>query len=204
MVRRCLAVAAVVAMAVTASSATRAQDRLTDEDFAKQMFGANTPPQGKLHACFVRRFDAAYLAQHPLQKMSAMTLLVSAEKDPEEQMLNYRFRVGMTVTDRPGDFTSGGDCSHARLEPNPDETAQLGCGVECDGGGISVELSKDARFTLVRFETLRGLPKLNSEEQGVEIESDANEAALRLERASLEECRSLIIDEDEQSDMPPS
>ena len=204
MVRRCLVAAAVFAMAATASSATRAQDRLIDETFAKQMFGANAPAQGKLHACFVRRFDAAYLAQHPLQKMSALKLLVSAEKDPEEQVLNYRFRVGMKLTDRPGDFASGGDCSHARLEPNPDETAQLGCGVECDGGGISIELSKDAKFTLVRFATLRGLPKLNSEEQGVEIEAGANEPAFRLERASLEECRSLINDEDEEPAMPPS
>jgi hypothetical protein len=36
-----------------------------------------------------------------------------------------------------------------------DGKMQFGCGVDCDGGGISIELNKDHKFTLVRLERIR-------------------------------------------------
>src|SRR5205085_12170169 len=38
----------------------------------------------KASACFVRRYDASHLAQHPKQKVAAMKLLVTAENHPKE------------------------------------------------------------------------------------------------------------------------
>ena len=48
----------------------------------------------RTYACFVRRYDASYLAQHLKQKVSAMKLLVTAENPPEEKITNYSFRIG--------------------------------------------------------------------------------------------------------------
>ncbi|WP_213288494.1 hypothetical protein [Bradyrhizobium sp. sGM-13] len=42
----------------------------------------SSPLSQKTYACFVRRYDANHLAQHPKQKISAMKLLVTAEDAP--------------------------------------------------------------------------------------------------------------------------
>ena len=53
-----------------------ADDRQRDADFAKRMF-AGTVPKPKGFACFTRRYDAGHMAQHPLQKVNVMKLLIS-------------------------------------------------------------------------------------------------------------------------------
>src|SRR5260221_14272590 len=53
------------------------------------------PVGDKTYACFVRRYDANHLTQHPKQKVSAMKLLVTAENPPEEKTTNYSFRIGV-------------------------------------------------------------------------------------------------------------
>ena len=70
----------------------------------------------KTYACFVRRYDANHLAQHPKQKVSAMKLLVTAENPPEEKTTNYSFRLGVKYRHRPGNFDSSGYCSHVVAE----------------------------------------------------------------------------------------
>jgi hypothetical protein len=40
------------------------------------------PLAEKSYACFVRRYDANHLAQHPKQKVSAMKPLATAENAP--------------------------------------------------------------------------------------------------------------------------
>ena len=87
-----------------------------DSEFAKRLFAADVSKQKKSYVCFVRKYDAAHLAGHPLQKVSAMTLLLNAEVDPEEQSLGYSFRLGVKFRNRPGDFDSSGSCGHARGE----------------------------------------------------------------------------------------
>ena len=78
----------VLAMAATASltGASRAQDAVDKAKaaaFDNRMFAG--PLGQKTYACFVRRYDASHLAQHPKQKVSAMKLLVTAENAPEER-----------------------------------------------------------------------------------------------------------------------
>jgi hypothetical protein len=50
--------------------------------FDNRMFAG--PLREKTYACFVRRYDASHLAQHPRLKVSAMKLMVTAENPPEE------------------------------------------------------------------------------------------------------------------------
>ena len=66
------------------------------------MFGG--PLSQKTYACFVRRYDASHLAQHPKQKVSAMKLLVTAEDAPEDKTVNYSFRLGFKYRHRAGNF----------------------------------------------------------------------------------------------------
>ena len=96
----------------------------------------------KTYACFVRRYDANHLVQHPKQKVSAMKLLVTAENPPEEKITNYSFRLGFKYRHRAGNFNSSGFCSHVVAEDNGNEI-RFGCGVDCEGGGINVAMKDD-------------------------------------------------------------
>ena len=95
------------AAAVTGGTA-RADDAANAEAFAKRMFAGKVADKGKSYACFVRRYDAAHLRQHPQQKTTAMKLLVSAEMVPEDKEPNYSFALGVTFRARKGHFETIG------------------------------------------------------------------------------------------------
>jgi len=80
-----VAVAACIAGA-NACYAQEAVDRAKAATFDNRMFAG--PLGQKTYACFVRRYDAGHLAQHPKQKVSAMKLLVTAEDAPEDKTVN--------------------------------------------------------------------------------------------------------------------
>src|SRR4029077_10072453 len=97
-----------------------------------------------------RRYDAAHMAQHPLQKVTVMKLLITAEMVPDDKVLEYSFRLGVNLRDRPGDFDSSGDCGHAAVTKVPDKAEteipagiDISCGVDCDGGGVTVSLANN-------------------------------------------------------------
>jgi hypothetical protein len=150
MKRRSLAALAVsVLLAVVAGGGARAEEPKKGLEFAKRAFTADVSKQKKSYACFVRKYDAAHLARHPLQKVSAMTLLLNAEVDPEDQSLGYSFRLGVKFRNRPGDFDSSGSCGHADVTEDSKGKEQMNCGVDCDGGGIAVEMGKTEDTVLV-------------------------------------------------------
>src|SRR6266571_2823221 len=122
-----LALLAALAMA----GAARADDAV-----AQQVFGGAVG-SGKSFACFVRTYDASHLGRHPLQRVSGMKLLVSAEKSAEDGEFNYTFHMGLRLRGKKsGAFDSGGDCGHARASEGTDGVVRLECGVHCDGGGV--------------------------------------------------------------------
>src|SRR5277367_3707316 len=94
---------AVLAVAIAAllgggRSPARADDQ-ADTDFAKRMFAADAG-KTKSYACFVRRYDAQHLAEHPLQKVSLMKLLITAEHTEDDTHLNYSFRLGVNFRNK--------------------------------------------------------------------------------------------------------
>ena len=149
---------ALIAAAMLALPATvgRAQevgiDKAKADAFDVRMFV--TAPGKKAYACFVRRYDPDHLARHPKQKVSAMKLLVTAEIPSDENITNYSFRLGVKYRHRSGDFDSSGFCSHVVAEDAGNEM-RFGCGVDCDGGGIGVALSKDDKSAIIRLERVR-------------------------------------------------
>jgi hypothetical protein len=191
---RAYSIAGLAALALLAAAAGGAH---ADELYAKRLFAKNFAAQGKSYACFTRRYDAAHLAGHPRQKVSVMKLLITAETLPEDKTLNYSFRLGLNFRDRRGNFDSSGDCGHPMASEISADKMHLGCGVDCDGGGISVELAHADKSTLIRLDSIRIWQNNQPDDEGFSLSGGADDRVFRLDRASLDECRSLIADRKE-------
>jgi hypothetical protein len=187
---------AVVASLVGANvcHAQEAVDKAKAATFDIKMFSG--PLSHKSYACFVRRYDASHLAQHPKQKVSAMKLLVTAEEAPEDKIVNYSFRLGFKYRHRAGNFDSSGSCSHIVAESSGGEV-RLGCGVDCEGGGIEVAM-KGARSALIRLERIRIWERNKADEDASDdLVAGADDKIFRVDRADLHECSDLVTDRKE-------
>jgi len=200
--RSTVAAAAITIIAAVAGPAfAAAQDGVNDDDFARRLF-ADKVSDGKAYACFVRHYDADHLAHHPLQTVNAMKLLVTAAKAPEDEGLDYSFRLGVDFRHRPGDFDSSGDCGHAKASETAGGGVQLKCSVDCDGGGITVEVSRDDKSVIVRLDSVR-IWRANKpdEEAAQSLKGGADDRVFRLDRASPNDCASLVADRKELAAM---
>jgi hypothetical protein len=203
---RCLPTVALAVFAVSATLSTGHPAAAGEESdkidvFAARLFAGPVDKQKKTYGCFVRRYDAAHLARHPLQKVSMMKLLVTAEMLPEAESLNFSFRVGVRFRHRPGDFDSSGECGHGRVSESADAKEQLGCSVDCDGGGITVELSPDNKSTLIRLDSIRIWRNNKPDDEGFPLSGGADYRVFRVHRVGLEDCRSLVTDRQELAAM---
>ena len=154
-------------------------------------------PGDKAYACFMRRYDAEHLAQHPKQKVAAMKLLVEAEIPDGETQLAYSFKLGVKFRHRAGDFQSFGYCNHAVADDKSGDI-RFACGVDCEGGGINVALSKDDNSGIVRLQRIV-LWKGNDprDEASDALEAGADDRIFRLDRVENSECGSLLTDRKE-------
>ena len=173
----------------------REASKAEGETFNARMYAG--APGAKAYACFVRRYDADHLARHPKQKVASMKLLISAEVDKEDKELHNSFRLGFRYRHRSGDFDSSGSCSHAVFTKSGNEV-RLGCGVDCEGGGIGVALSKDDKSAIVRLERVR-VWQNNKPDDDAErsLVAGADDKIFRLDRTDTSECASLVIDRKE-------
>jgi hypothetical protein len=185
-----------VLLVLAATSGLGARAEEASDGFTKRLFTGDIVKNKKSYACFVRTYDAAHLKQHPLQKVSAMKLLITAEQMPEEAGLGYSFRLGVNFRNRPGNFDSSGDCSHPEASEVTADKIDLGCGVDCDGGGISVKLSNGDKSTLIGLDRIR-IWRGNNPESDVALSGGKDDKVFRLDRSGLDDCRSLITDRKE-------
>jgi hypothetical protein len=207
---RVLGLFAAIVAAVAAGPAFAEDLQQNDADFAKRIF-AGTLPQPKAFACFVRAYDAGHLAQHPLQKVSVMKLLITAEKtDPkEDKVLEYSFRLGVSFRDRPGNFESSGECGHAPTVRNPDTDPPVSggidfqCNVDCDGGGVTVNLANKDGSVIVKLpERIRIWKGKDPDEAAMSaLMAGADDKVFRLDRAEPSQCTALAYDRKELAAM---
>src|SRR5882757_9030323 len=190
----------VLAVMLAGSTALSHAQEATIDKAAANAFDAKLftgPPGKKAYACFVRHYDADHLARHPRQKVSAMHLLMTAEMAPEDNALGYSFRLGVKYRHRPGDFDSSGYCSHAVAE-DAGHDIRLDCGVDCEGGGINVALSKDDKSAVIRLERItiwqRNKP---DDEAGDALLAGADDKIFRLDRTDSQDCAALVADRKE-------
>jgi hypothetical protein len=165
------------------------------ETFNVRMYAGE--PGNKAYACFVRRYDAEHLAHHPKQKVASMKLLISAEMDTEDKQFHNSFRLGFRYRHRSGDFDSSGSCHHAVFTKDGTEI-RLGCGVDCEGGGIGVALSKDDKSAIVRLARVRVWQNNKPDEDAeLSLVAGADDGIFRLDRTDNKECASLVTDRKE-------
>jgi hypothetical protein len=211
--RAMLLIAGVLAAGFAGNPGFAANTGLADDSpdiaFAKRMF-AGSAPQPKGFACFVRRYDAAHMAQHPKQKVTVMKLLITAEMVPDDKVLEYSFRLGVNFRDRPGDFDSSGDCGHAAVTKVPDNAetvipagVDIACGVDCDGGGVTVSLANnDASLIVKPIDRIRIWKGKNPDESAATaLNAGADDKVFRLDRTKLDDCTPLVADRKELAAM---
>ena len=188
-----LTLAAMASLAGT-SLAQDGVDKARAAAFDNRMFAG--PLGQKTYACFVRRYDANHLAQHPKQKVSAMKLLVTAENPPEEKITNYSFRIGVKYRHRPGNFDSSGYCNHVVAEDKGNEI-RFGCGIDCDGGGIDVAM-KDDKSAIIQLERIRIWDRNKPDDDSSnDLVAGADDKIFRVDRTDLRECAELVTDRKE-------
>jgi hypothetical protein len=192
---RILLALSLAALVSGAASAQEDIDKSKAENFDKRVF-AGTIGEKKSYACFVRAYDAEHLAKHPKQKVSAMKLLVQAEYAPEDKITNYSFRLGVKYRNRSGNFDSSGYCNHVVSEDAGNEI-RYGCGVDCDGGGIGIAVSKDDKSAIIRLERIRIWQNSKPDDEGSELVAGTDDKVFRLDRVDTRECASLVTDRKE-------
>jgi hypothetical protein len=208
MKRSLASLAAIVAVLICSSPAARAQGAEPDlskaeaakaesshAEFSKRMFAGEVVAKKKSYACFIRRYDAAHLAQHRAQKVSAMTLLVKAEIVEDDPEVNYLFSLGVKLRNRPGKFSSGGSCGHAKVAEDENGKEYLGCGVECDGGGLSIELNEDNKSTLVKLDSIAISRDDRPNDDRRPFDGGKDDKVFKLVRVPLEQCKAMIEDD---------
>src|ERR1700704_869134 len=85
------------------------------DEFVLRVFAAPISLDKTTYACFTRSYDPEHLAEHPQQKVSAMKLLLTAQKYPEDDEMNYSFRLGVKYRNKSGNYDSSGDCGHGKF-----------------------------------------------------------------------------------------
>jgi hypothetical protein len=176
---------------------TAAKAPVADE-FVTRVFGGPISLDKTTYACFTRSYDSEHLAEHPQQKVSAMKLLLTAEKYPEDNEINYSFRLGVKYRNKSGNYDSSGDCGHGKFTDEKTNEAVLGCGVDCDGGGLGVSLAKDDKSVIVKLERIRIWKDRNYDEDAAQdLVAGADDKSFRLDRTTLKDCESLVTDRKE-------
>ena len=116
---------------------------------------------------------------------------------PEDKTVNYSFRLGVKYRHRPGNFDSSGFCNHVVAE-NTGNEIRFGCGVDCEGGGIGIAMSRDDKSALVRLERIRIWERNKPDDDASnDLVAGADDKIFRVDRAPSSECAELVTDRKE-------
>jgi hypothetical protein len=190
-------IAAVLSLLASAAAAQPDRDAAKVADFAKRMFATKSSGQ-KPTACFARTYDAAHLARHPKQTVSAMKMLIAGEKLEDATSLSYSYKLGINFRDRKGDYASSYDCGNAEVS-DVKLGAQVSCHDGCGAGGVVIALAPNSKAIIVKVESVVVwlADKPQDESAQFELKGGADDRVFRLERVDSEMCKSLIKDGDE-------
>ena len=162
-----------------------------NEDVVK-IFGRD-PGASAAHACFARHYTKNHLGAHPQQNVTDMVLFVS-KPEGTEPYYSLSMQVNFLHLNKP--FQVSGSCSRSEDGKNT-----LGCGVECDGGSLSVRVKSETSVLVDIPDSVRLFdPSESEEEPGGDLPKGARFGAddklFRLDRTALKDCVPVIYDEE--------
>jgi len=110
--------------------------------------------------------------------------IVEYGDDNKQYRSDYRYDYGLLVRMRhlKGSLYASGDCGSDK---------EIGCGVECDGGGITIEKAADGRALLLRPNAPRGIRMTQGCGGGVMFAPGEDDREFRLDRRPAAVCRAL-------------
>jgi len=196
-------IAAALSLFATAAFGQSAGETAKINDFGRRMFATKSFAQKRV-ACFVRTYDAAYLARHPKQSVTAMKMLIAGERLEGETSLSYSYKLGVNFRDRTGDYVSNYDCGQAQLwdeKPNVEVSCQDGCG---ENGGVTIALAPDSKAIIVELGSAAVWPADKPHDQSAvfELKGGVDDKVFRLDRVDMANCQSLIGIGDEVAALP--
>jgi len=115
---------------------------------------------------------------------------------PEDKTINYAFRLGIKYRDRSGNFDQGGYCNDAIAE-DAGHDVRFKCGVDSEGGGITVALSKDNKSTLRVIGRIVVTDRSKPDDAGEVLSAGADDKVFRVDRTDMSECAELVTDREE-------
>lgn len=160
------------------------------------------PPGKDSRLCVSRAYDAEHLQAHPKQKVTDMTLSIRytplAEDEAtliakddggiEKQYFRYDFLLAAKTRERKETLYASGDCASAD---------GIGCGVDCDGGGIAIEpIPGGDGSILVKLERIRMSFGCSGEVHEIDLEGGEDDKLFRLDKVPDSACDAIEAERD--------
>ena len=198
--RQFLAACFLAALGGAASVSANAQEAMTprqqNEAFLKRVVGA-LPGEKPVNGCFARTYDVAHLAAHPQQKVTQVVLLYHVQEISSDDYVSYQFVAGFRLRNKKEMYIADGSCGHSRaVEEGP--ITHLNCGVDCDGGGMKIEMVSGDNSLLARITDYVSVQpksqayKLDEPPAREGIRAGQDDRVFRLERVAIEQCATLF------------
>ncbi len=154
------------------------------------------PPGPDAALCFTRTYDASHLKHHPHQNVTEMILslryvhlsdddailVATDDGGTVKQDFQYDFTLAAKTREHSETLYASGDCASGEA---------IGCGVECDGGGIGIEpvAGRDGTI-LVTLERIR-MSLGCADGPDVDLEGGVDDKVFKLAKASPSVCEAM-------------
>lgn len=157
------------------------------------------PAEDKAESCFLRRYDAAHMKARSKQRVEVIGLCVKVERlQPEEKgepiRYVYNFDFATKLRGRGGILKTGGECGFSHMPPEEQKriaSKPIWCGVDCDGGGITLEPRKEGGELLARLSRIRVESECGGgdESKAIDLEGGADDKVFVIPRVSVDDYR---------------
>ncbi|ODT72222.1 MAG: hypothetical protein ABS75_05385 [Pelagibacterium sp. SCN 63-23] len=140
------------------------------------------------NGCWRRQYDAAHLAAHPDQQVTAMSLAL-VYRDRADGYPYYAYTLDVALRNgRKGAASSTCDPMEGKLR----------CSVECDGGGVDVSRRDDGNVRVdleaVGYIVLTGGCGSEEEEETFELTSGLDDKLFLLHAVDAKQCKAMLPD----------
>ena len=157
------------------------------------------PAEDKAETCFLRRYDSAHLKSRPKQRVESIGLCVKVDRlQPEEKgepvRYVYNFDFATKLKGRAEILKTAGECGFSHMPPEQQKNVAskpIWCGVDCDGGGISLEPRKEGAELLARLSRIRVESECGGgeEDKAIDLEGGADDKVFVIPRTSVDDFR---------------